>query len=717
MAIPPGEGVDEAAHLDYVRHVKEKRALPIQPVTREAGVEVWMGHHPPLYYVLGALAISWTDTGDFDKAFRPNPHFVWRENDGRNGWNVMSHFGQDEFPWHGSVLSLQIMRLLGVALACVALYAIYRSAELMFPEHPWIALGVAAVVAFNPAFIFMSSTVHHDVLQMTIFALAVWWLMRFLKKPERPYDAILAGLLVGAAMLTKLSGLALALVMGLALFAQALRDQDWRSFVRRSLVSYGTALLLAGWWYLRNLLLYGDMLGWRMFLNIHSHMVRTTTYDWRVFVDEFLGQVGRTYWGGFGFMHITFPETTRYLWWLAGMSLAGLIVTLARKQLSLRRRWAEALVLIALLGILFLSFVRFSISTVGAGHGRYLFPAGFSVGVLVVVGLNSLSGWRLQRSISMVLALGLLAFTIWLPVAMVLPKYSPPLAASDERVARATPVEKQLADGVQLVAYELGAERIVPGQSLPVSLYWQATGNPERRQDPEILLAIIDNQGVALAEFIGWPVPSLPPALWSPGKPYVTQTTLRTPPHRLPGKLFVAIEPRFGSAEEARVELAGDNRILLAEVPTAGATSFVSLDAVPNALDAVLDGRIALSGYELSADSVTAGDDLQVTIYWRALHALSEQYTSFVHLLDNRGQLVAQYDRPAGGDALPTTSWPVGQTLRDTYPLAIPEDATAGDYSLHVGMYRWPALERLPTELNGKLAGTSISLGTIEISR
>jgi len=49
VMIPPGEAVDEVAHLNYVRYVKEHRSLPVQPMTPDLGVQVWMGHHPPLY--------------------------------------------------------------------------------------------------------------------------------------------------------------------------------------------------------------------------------------------------------------------------------------------------------------------------------------------------------------------------------------------------------------------------------------------------------------------------------------------------------------------------------------------------------------------------------------------------------------------------------------------------------------------------------------------
>ncbi|GAG23561.1 unnamed protein product, partial [marine sediment metagenome] len=165
IVIPPGEGVDETAHFDHVRYVKDHKALPIQPHSLEQGVQVWMGHHPPLYYILGGLVISWVDTSDYAQAFRPNPHFVWLENVGSNGWNVMLHFGQDRFPWKGSVLAMHVLRLMTVGLGTVALYAIYRTAQLLFPDHPWAPLGAVALVGFNPSFVFMSSTVHHDTLQ------------------------------------------------------------------------------------------------------------------------------------------------------------------------------------------------------------------------------------------------------------------------------------------------------------------------------------------------------------------------------------------------------------------------------------------------------------------------------------------------------------------------------------------------------------------------
>jgi len=124
VLVPPGEGVDEIPHFAYVRYIKEGHGLPVQSFEPNQSA-VYMGHHPPLYYLIGGLLTSWTDTSDFDRVFVPNPHFVWRENYAGNGWNVYLHFGQDDFPYQGAVLALHVMRLLNVLMGTITVWAIY----------------------------------------------------------------------------------------------------------------------------------------------------------------------------------------------------------------------------------------------------------------------------------------------------------------------------------------------------------------------------------------------------------------------------------------------------------------------------------------------------------------------------------------------------------------------------------------------------------------
>jgi hypothetical protein len=104
-----------------------------------------------------------------------------------------------------------------------------------------------------------------------------------------------------------------------------------------------------------------------------------------------------------------------------------------------------------------------------------------------------------------------------------------------------------------------------------------------------------------------------------------------------------------------------------------------------------LAGAVALLGYDLSPESPTPGETLEVRLYWQALRSLDTQYHTFVHVLDAEGEVVAQSDQQPGGVFYPTTLWRPGERLRDDHQLAIPADAPSGPYRLLAGMYAFTA--------------------------
>ncbi len=83
-------------------------------------------------------------------------------------------------------------------------------------------------------------------------------------------------------------------------------------------------------------------------------------------------------------------------------------------------------------------------------------------------------------------------------------------------------------------------------------------------------------------------------------------------------------------------------------------------------------------------------------LYWRALGKISEDYTVFVHLVNERGEIIAQQDAPPKNGNAPTSSWGVGQLIVDAHVVTIPIDAPAGSiYRLEVGLYDAGTMRRL----------------------
>jgi 4-amino-4-deoxy-L-arabinose transferase-like glycosyltransferase len=374
----------------------------VQPVSGEPAA-VWMGHHPPLYYALGAVLIAPVDTSDRAGVLQPNPHFQWDEN-GSAGWNVMLPIPRNRFPWTGTILALHLLRFFGILWGLLALVFVYRTVRRLAPGQPWAAPGAVALVGLNPSFIFMSSTIHHDVLLAALFSAGLYWCIRSLDGALSPGALLAIGLLVGAAGLTKLSGVMLAPVVVLALLMRPIHPREYLHRVGQIALVGATAAIVAGWWYARNMVLYGDPLGWQMFLTTHNHMVRPSSLTWGLFVHEFLAQLAKTFWGSFGYMHILLPAWIRNVaWGLTAVAFCGWFFWFGhamRGHRPQRRVVVSWVLLVSAFALLFLAFVRFAAATLGAGHGRYLFAAAVTIGAALIVGLNGYLRWRYARAIT-----------------------------------------------------------------------------------------------------------------------------------------------------------------------------------------------------------------------------------------------------------------------------------------------------------------------------
>lgn len=134
-------------------------------------------------------------------------------------------------------------------------------------------------------------------------------------------------------------------------------------------------------------------------------------------------------------------------------------------------------------------------------------------------------------------------------------------------------------------------------------------------------------------------------------------------------------------AYKARDEWVGGVRFVTYAVPREPATE-------PETATALHFGeRITLTGYTLRGEQSRPGEIIEVTLFWVAERSLTTRYKVFLHLLNDKGELVAQRDGEPGGGLAPTDTWVPGERITDNYGLLVPPSLSPGTYYLRLGLY------------------------------
>jgi hypothetical protein len=718
VATPIFEASDELWHYPVVKHIADGRGLPIQ----RPGVEaLWQqeGSQPPGYYALAALVTAWIDTADLSEVRWLNPFANTGQPLAAGNKNMVIHTERERFPWRGTTLAVHLIRLLSVLLGAAAVYLTHQLALEVAPQRSDLALAASALVAFNPMFLFISGSVNNDNLIVPLATLVLCLVVRTLRQGWLGNGrALLLGLLLGLATLTKLSGLALLPLTAAVVVVVAARRRAWGALFRWGALIVVPVIAVAGWWYLRNWQLYGDPTGLNAMLDIAGR--RPEPFTFQRLTSEFQG-FRLSYWGVFGGFDVIAPQPVYWFYdlvVLAGMT--GWIVWLVRRRGQWRSPAAERFLVLAVWVLLVLvALIRWTAQTY-ASQGRLAFPAIGAIAVLVAFGL---AGWlpRLwqRRGLAAVsVALFLLAAAI--PFAVIRPAYvRPPILTKTD-----LPVSVQRSDvthgGVlRLLGYELPQESVRPGDTVPVTVYWQLTKPTDRNL--AVFVHLLGRGWGPVGQVNSYPgLGAYPLHLLRPGD--VVRDTYQVPVAvtatapsllRVDVGLFDFADPVRGglsvsdvTGEEARAML-GAVRLL----------PYADVSDLPQRPRFDLGGQAALVGYDFPQDAVMhPGDTLPITLFWQAQARMPEDYQVFVHLMGPGGRPVAQGDKsPLGGD-WPTSAWEPGQTFRDDYQIEIPVDLAPGAYELRVGLYRLADFARLPVQgPEGRVADSAIILGQARV--
>jgi hypothetical protein len=127
------------------------------------------------------------------------------------------------------------------------------------------------------------------------------------------------------------------------------------------------------------------------------------------------------------------------------------------------------------------------------------------------------------------------------------------------------------------------------------------------------------------------------------------------------------------------------------EVPVDPTTQFHSTIQLPVSFQA----PIRLEGYALPRQNFKRGETAVLLLYWRGMRPIDKDYTVFVHLLDERGQLVDGFDAMPRGGKAPTSSWRLDELVVDAILMPLTKVPAGKNYRIAVGLYYLPTQERV----------------------
>ncbi|MHB1294786.1 MAG: glycosyltransferase family 39 protein [Anaerolineae bacterium] len=710
---PVLESPDEVRHYPYVKHLADGRGLPVQG----QGDAAWEqeGSQPPLYYALAAALTFWIDTDDLDEVRTLNPHVKVGEPGAPDNKNILVHGPAEAFPWHGAVLAIHLVRGLSLLLGAGTILCTCALARTLFPQRRGLALGAAALNAFLPMFVFLSSSVNNDNLVTLLSSLALLMLARCATGEGRLRGLAPLGVVLGLACLAKLS--ALALLPLAALVLAIWHQRTWRAggsrdawgalwrFLGDGLRVGLPVLAIAGWWYLRNLLLYGDPTGLSAMLSVvGGRMAESTLADrWR----EFIG-LAMSFWGVFGAFNVLMRPVWIYqvLHVLGLMGLGGCLWACVRAR---RGGWNGSWVLaipVLWVGMVSVSLARWTTLTMGS-QGRLLFPALAPLCIGLALGW---SAWFPRRVRAWAPALGaglLLALSAVAPSAVIAPAYARPRLLSPADIpASARPVRADLGEGMRLLAYEAHPADLAAGEDVSLTLYWECLRPMDA--DYSVFVHLLGANARIIGQSDSYPGGgTYPTSQWEPGAVFADRYVVRAAESAIPTAQVQVAVGAYDLAAGTRLPIldaqgtpAGD-RCLLAALPF-----HASGPAVWTPAGYQLGDDVALEAYALEADHAIPGTPLVVWLRWRALRDVQVNYSVFAHLLGADGQPVAHQDNWPQDGGYPTALWRAGEVVEDRYALVVDPAAAPGACALVVGMYD-QALAYLPV-----VDGSGIGLGT-----
>jgi hypothetical protein len=671
---PPFEATDELRHYRFVRSIQVNRALPVQgqePCRSQS-------HHPPLWYAVGAL-ITAPLPQSASVCLNPpaNPFWAYRFAD--PGVDNKSQFQHPLDLAPADRLAVQLLRAWNVLLGGVTVWATWQIGRLWAPRTPRVALTAATLVAFGPMFLYMSGAINNDIIAAATTTLLIWQTIAVARRPLTARSGGWIGLLYGLALLAKFNTLPVLAVVGLYTTWHAWQRRDGRGWLHFHAALAGMALLVAGWWFVRNQMLYGEPTGVRILTELWG--VRSPTESWRLALHE-LDAAWSSLWGRFGFGQIPLPRPLyNGLYLLVGVGLIGRLRP-GRPDPDRATSWLLIGTALTFFAVLF-NYIL--ISPAGA-MGRFFFPGLPALALLVAAGWERLIG----RHALPLLGGGMGLLAIFALFGVLAPAYNPPLRPPATPPAQVVSVP--LPGVGTLTGYTVrGTPR--PGGRLTLELDWAVGARPSADY---LFFAHLTDAGGLVTQRDTFPATGrYRTSQWHPDSRWRDRLDLHLPTTAYPGAEAVLT---IGFHDPA-----GGQRLLwqTADGPR-DALQLTTLtiadgDDLPPAADFGDQLRLRAARYDTRTPA--ADGTLEVTLVWEVLRPVSADYELQLLWLDDGGNYRGSADRTPG-----TATWQAGARISTTHLFALadlPNPPGPGHHFLRVAVQNRADGQKLPVILPG----------------
>jgi 4-amino-4-deoxy-L-arabinose transferase-like glycosyltransferase len=666
--LPPFEAPDADAHYKYIVYLHQTRRLPFID-EQHATLSHQLVQQPPLYYLLAALAGAGTSVERGLELLRPNPQYL-------KGLTFRASATVHNAPWEAR-LPVWIARAISASGGVLTLCATFLLVRTLFPGATMLAFAVASVVAFNPRFLFSAATITNDAWAAGTAAFAMWLCVRAAAAPARTQAWWWAGCALGLAALAKYSNLALGMPVALILLTMGRRKGrwEWREMAFRTLLLLAGALSVAGFWYLRNLWLYHQLVPLTPMLALLPELARPKPLAF----DQVLAQaplVQNSFWGEFGYGVLSPPHVLQTMQFATLAALAGL--ALCTLRLILHRHFGSSsnsssqitfglvLALLWTAGVL-ISLINWMRLVNFTAQGRLLYPAIAPIALLLTLGWRALFPPQLHRYV-----LGTISFLFLLlaisQLGVLADAYRLP-PSIQEPIEPHRAIHARFEHGIELIGADLpNGAAVNVNEALPLTLYW--TTHQPVEEFLTLFIHLTDEQGTMLYQFDGVPVAGKHPTpQWIPGAVFRDSYLLL--PRRATTNTLATLTVGFYPYDDPthRLAILGpdgrpvDDVVRLARVRIHRVAPTCPTHATPRAR-----WQNGIQLLELDLPPSPADDEtMMIRLVWTTEHVLHADYTVFLQALNAQGQVIAQIDRwPQDGD-YPTSTWRPGDCVEDVY--------------------------------------------------